>query len=343
MICTLTIGGFTLDLAGGQGFPSETSGLTIDNQPVFQQTAYIGAIEGRQFARPGAMTSVSFQSNLTFPSKEEADFYLLTLPGDLKDQRGATAKLGVETAAGTKQVETATVATAPTGAGNATITVTAANVTGTPVSLSVPLLGTETTTETAMKIADAINANTGIRKRFTASTPTNPSMVVTGSLTPDLTGTYAYSGEESGKASYTLSPLIRIYWTTGTSKWTISNLLSIADRWESADPVATPDLVTTWTAVGAATGTPVVKPLAQTVLTAKQEAANDSTLNIAIANGSPSPGLTTAATSANTTPGVAPTLSYLLNLYDVSARVTSSYMGATVRLSVNLTGRITAP
>jgi hypothetical protein len=75
----------------------------------------------------------------------------------------------------------------------------------------------------------------------------------------------------------------------------------------------------------------------------KQEAANDSTLNMAYANGTPDPSITPDATSNNTTAGVAPTLSYLLNLYDVSARVTSSYMGATVRLSVNLTGRITAP
>ena len=258
MICTLTIGGFTLDLAGGQGFPSETSGLTIDNQPVFQQTAYIGEIEGRQFARPGAMTSVSFQSNLTFPSKEEADFYLLTLPGDLKDQRGATAKLGVETAAGTKQVETLTVTGSPSASGNITVTLTAANVTGSPISFSFAVTNGEDPTDWGLRLTQRIRQETEFMKRFS------------------IGGLFALSGGGTITA------------------------------------------------------------------TARQELANDSTLAIAFTNGSPSPGLT-PATSANTTAGVAPTLSYLLNLYDVSARVTTLYMGATVRLSVNLTGRITAP
>ena len=254
MICTLTLGAVTLDLAGGNGRDSETIGLTVDNQPVFQQTAYIGAIEGRQSARPGAMTSVSFQSNLTFSSREEADFYLLTLPGDLKDQRGATAKLGVETAAGTKQVETAIAVGTASGNGNVAWTFTAANVTGSPITIQVPILSGDTDAQWAAKSRAALAANIEIAKRFTIG---------------------------------------------GTG--------------------------------------------ANVTATAKQEAANDSTLNMAYANGTPDPGITPDATSDNTTAGVAPTLSYLLNLYDVSARVTSSYMGATVRLSVNLTGRITAP
>ena len=254
MICTLTIGSVTIDLAGGSGRSSETSNLRIEEQTSFQQTAYIGSAEGRQFFRPGSFTSVSFDSMLTFDTLDAAEFYLLSLPSDLKDQTSATAVLGVRTVEGTKQVETATISTAPTGAGNATVTITAANITGSPVALSVTLLGTENANQTAIKIVDAINANKEIRKRFTA--------------------------------------------THGS-----------------------PDIH----------------------LTANRAAANDSTLNIAIANGSPSPGLTPAATSANTTAGVADTVTPTLALYDVQAIVGSAHKGATVALSVQLTGRTTAP
>ena len=254
MICTLTIGAVTLDLAGGSGRSSETNNLTMSESTNFQQVSYIGAVEARQFFRPGTLTSISFESMLTFDSVDAAEFYLTTIGGDLINQSGATAVIGVRTTEGTKQVETATVATAPTGAGNATVTVTAANITGSPVAVTVPLLGTENANQTAVKIVTALNANVAIRKRFTASH-----------------------------------------------------------------------------------GSPTVH------LTANRAAANDATLNIAIANGSPSPGLTPAATSANTTAGVADTITNTLNLYDVQAIVGRAHKGATVALNVSLTGRITAP
>lgn len=254
MICTLTIGSVTIDLAGGSGRSSETSNLRIEPRTNFQQAAYVGAVEGRQFFRPGSMVDVSFESMLSFDTVDAAEFYLLSLPSDLINQTGATAILGARTTEGTKQVETATVATAPTGAGNATVTVTAANITGSPLAVTVPLLGTENANQTAIKIVTALNATTAIRKRFTASH-----------------------------------------------------------------------------------GSPTVH------LTANRAAANDGTLNIAIANGSPSPGLTPAATSANTTAGVADTVTPTLALYDVQANVGVAHKGATVALSVQLTGRTTAP
>lgn len=78
-------------------------------------------------------------------------------------------------------------------------------------------------------------------------------------------------------------------------------------------------------------------------LTARRAAANDSTLNIAIANGSPSPGITPAATSANTTAGVADTLTGEITLYDAIAAVGVDAQGASVTLSATVTGRTTAP
>lgn len=83
--------------------------------------------------------------------------------------------------------------------------------------------------------------------------------------------------------------------------------------------------------------------LVTVALTARRAAANDSTLNIAIANGSPSPGITPAATSANTTAGVADTLTGEITLYDAIAAVGVDAQGASVTLSATVTGRTTAP
>lgn len=96
MICNLTIGATVVELAGGLGRTSETSGLRIDVQPSFERVAYIGVNEARQYARPGASISVSFDSSQTFASLALAQAYILGLPSDLIDQTGATAVIGQE-------------------------------------------------------------------------------------------------------------------------------------------------------------------------------------------------------------------------------------------------------
>jgi hypothetical protein len=118
--------------------------------------------------------------------------------------------------AGVAQIETATVVGTVTGDGNATVIITAAGMTGSPITLSVAVLNGDTPTVTAGKIRTAMNANANIAARFTIG---------------------------GSGAAITLTRLAA--------------------------------------------------------------AANDSTLNVSIANGT-STGLTTAASSANTTPGVAP-------------------------------------
>lgn len=96
MICNLTIGSTVVELAGGLGRTSETSGLRIDVQPAFERVAYIGVNEARQFVRPGASVSVSFDSSQTFATLALAEAYILGLPADLIDQTGATAAIGHE-------------------------------------------------------------------------------------------------------------------------------------------------------------------------------------------------------------------------------------------------------
>lgn len=254
MVCTFTVGAVKLDLAGGSGRSSETSNLRIEPRTNFQQVSYIGATEGRQFFRPGSMVTVSFDSMLTFDSRELAEFYLLSLPSDLRNQTDATAILGARTVSGTAQVETATAAGTASSSNNVIATLTAANVIGSPIATTVAIVSGDTPTLWAAKVRTALASVTEISKRFTIG---------------------------------------------GTG--------------------------------------------ASIVLTAKRAAANDSTLNLALANGSPSPGITAAPSSADTTAGVADTITPTLSLYDVQANVGTAHKGATVALSVQLTGRTTAP
>ena len=96
MICNLTIGATVIELAGGDGRQSETSGLRIDTETNFERVAYLGVTDGRQFARPGSYVTASFSSIQTFDTVVDAETYILDLPADLADQSGATAELGRE-------------------------------------------------------------------------------------------------------------------------------------------------------------------------------------------------------------------------------------------------------
>ena len=67
---------------------------------------------------------------------------------------------------GTKQVETATIVGTITGDGNASVTITAAGMTGSPKTLSVPVLNTDTASVVAGKIRVALAADTDITDLF---------------------------------------------------------------------------------------------------------------------------------------------------------------------------------
>lgn len=87
----------------------------------------------------------------------------------------------------------------------------------------------------------------------------------------------------------------------------------------------------------------VTGPTTSITLTAKVAAANDATLNIALANGSPSPGITPTATSTNTTAGVADSITPTLTLYDAIAAIGTDAQGASVMLNATITGRTDNP
>lgn len=71
--------------------------------------------------------------------------------------------------AGTRQVETATVVGTITTAGNATVIVTAADMTGSPVTFNVAVLVGDTASVVAGKIRNAINGNYSLVEMFTVS------------------------------------------------------------------------------------------------------------------------------------------------------------------------------
>jgi hypothetical protein len=234
MICNLTIGigGPVIELAGGNGRESETSGLRIDTETNFERVAYLGVTDGRQFARPGSYVSASFSSIQTFSTVQAAEAYVLGLPADLADQSGATAQLGREV----------------------------------------------------------------------------PTIVVTGTLSPAMAGTYTFREIFNGRAVYekgTEATIGYSYigWDSGDEKWLLIRLDSVSplqvSAWESSSNVPDPEDATSWTAVSPATGTPTLT--AGTVIT---------------------PSLT---------------------IYDAQSNVSASHRGCAVTLDVQISGRLTAP
>ncbi len=232
MICNLTIGATVIELAGGDGRQSETSGLRIDTETNFERVAYLGVTNGRQFARPGSYVSASFSSIQTFSTVTAAETYVLGLPADLADQSGATAQIGREV----------------------------------------------------------------------------PTIVVTGTLSPNATGTYTFKEIYNGRPGYEKGTFgtagySGISWDADNSRWELSVLVTVSPlaiaTWTSASDVATPDLATGWTPVSPSTGTPTLT--AGTVIT---------------------PSLT---------------------IYDAQANVSASHRGCAVTLDVQISGRLTAP
>lgn len=77
---------------------------------------------------------------------------------------------------------------------------------------------------------------------------------------------------------------------------------------------------------------------ADVIITKRQSEANDGTLALVTTNGSPSPGIT-GATSANTTAGVAPTISNSKTLSSVSCVLNLAQNGVSVLQNVTLVGK----
>lgn len=93
MQVSVTLPSGTLELAGGYGVSSETSGFSIETEGNHQKSDIIGVAEARQFFRGGSLTSVRFQSRNTFLNLALAEEYLMNLPGEVIDQEGVEATI----------------------------------------------------------------------------------------------------------------------------------------------------------------------------------------------------------------------------------------------------------
>ena len=96
-------------------------------------------------------------------------------------------------------------------------------------------------------------------KAITVTRAAKARMVVTGTLSPDVAGTYLYMGDTEGKPLYRVDgdPDGYLIGWDG-SAWYLGN----TGMFYSTQNVATPDLVTAWVAVGGSAGIPTVTPAA---------------------------------------------------------------------------------
>jgi hypothetical protein len=168
MFVRLTKGLFLLDLAGGNGASSESSGFRISPEPVFQKADFIEADEAVQYFRGGVLTSMSFDSRLAFESVQAAESYLLATPQGILNQSGQTVTVGRITAAGTKQIETLTCLGTATLDGNLNWSFVAADV-GT-ITGAAAILNLDTPTLYAAKLTTSLNANATLQSRYLITT-----------------------------------------------------------------------------------------------------------------------------------------------------------------------------
>ena len=236
-----------------------------------------------------------------------------------------TVRRQVETAtvvgsirAAVKQKETATIVGTCTQSGNATVTVTSALLT-VPEVVSVAILNNDTPAQTAAKIITAFGSNANIAANFTvggsnalvslevktaAANDATLNIAFTNGtclgLTPNATSTDTTAGVATGAGFATV--IVTAAGMTGTPK---TKSVAVADS-DTAILVAgkirtalsqDTDLTALYDIGGAVDGATIV-------LTAIEAAADDTTLNISIANGT-CVGLTTEATSTNTFTGIA--------------------------------------
>jgi hypothetical protein len=118
-----------------------------------------------------------------------------------------------DAAPGVKQVETATVIGTITGAGNATVVFTAAGMTGSPITLSVPVTVGMTAAQVAAAINVAMSSDARITKLFTIVTdPALATIVITAKSPAANDGTLNLSIDNGTCTGLTTAAYIREYY-----------------------------------------------------------------------------------------------------------------------------------
>lgn len=235
----------------------------------------------------------------------------------------SVAQVETATAAGTvvtatPQVETATAAGTVSGDGNAAVVVTGAGIAGSPVTLAVAVLNGDTPTLWAAKVRTAINANAAIAALYTAG-GTGTAIVLTRNAAAANDGTLNIS-LATGTATGITTAATSANTTAGiAADGTGLAKVVVTAAGLAGSPITVPfsvaagDTATLWAAKARAAllrNTTITDfftvggSTTAIILTKRTAEANDATLNMALDNDT-SVGITTAASSADTTAGVA--------------------------------------
>lgn len=217
--------------------------------------------------------------------------------------------------AGILQVETATVVgtVGASGAGDINVIITGNLVTGNPLTTTVTVANNDSAATVASKIRTALGALTAITDNYTVGgATTNVTLTTIAAAANDATLNIAYNnGTASGLTNLATSTNTTAgHAGTGDATVIVTSNLVTGSPLTINVPVTVGDSPAIWagkvrTALGVTAITDhytVSGSGTNIILTANVVAANDSTLNISLANGT-SNGIATAATSANTTAG----------------------------------------
>lgn len=193
---------------------------------------------------------------------------------------------------GQAQIETATVLGTidVAGAGNATVIVTAAGMTNSPKSVTVAVANNDTASQVGDKIRTTLGLDADVAAFFDIS-GANANIILTSKAIAANDATMNISIDNDTSVGLTAAPT-----STSTRAGAVAdNANAIADKIRTA--LGLDAAVIALFNVSGATD--------KVILTKKVYAANDATLNISIDNGTCT-GITTAASSSDTTAGVAP-------------------------------------
>lgn len=260
-------------------------------------------------------TSFAVTATITRPANTTA-----YTAGDVIGQDAGTSQVETATAAGTvtakvAQVETATAAGTVTLDGNAAVVVTGAALENSPKTFAVAVLNTDTASTWAGKVRTALTADANISAAYTVS-GAGASIVLTAKVAVANDATLNIS-LDNGTCTGITTAASSANTTAGVATGAGNATVTVTGARISGSPlavsvaVADGDVAATWagkvrTALNALTAITSVYTVggagASIVLTETIPAANDGTLNIALANGT-STGITAAPTSADTTAG----------------------------------------
>jgi|GEM_PF-4527136 len=299
-------------IISSRGRVVNTSAVYLGQRTVFDPTVNLAIDNGTATGITTAASSADRTGDKSRGPQVEVATVAGTITSGTKQVETATAA-GTITS-GTKQVETATVVATITQAGNASVTVTGALVGDSPKEILVPVAVGDDASAVAGKIRTAlgiapITANyvvsgatdkVVLTAKVEAANDATLNIKVADGTCVGITAAATSANTTAGVTPGTVAVVVTSGIVTG-SPVTVQVAVAkgdTADQWAAkvrTALAANAAIAAKFTVSGATD---------KVVLTAKDSAANDATLNISLDNGT-STGVTTAATSANTTAGVA--------------------------------------